>query len=80
MKVLCKKDYKASEIHTFKKGKYYNVVSEYSYQDSYWIQNNTAFQRFGFEKTLYERYPNFYEHFYTNKEIRKLKIMKLENV
>jgi hypothetical protein len=78
MKVLCKKDYQFSEIHTFKKGKYYKVISDYSYQESYWIQNdNHAFQRFGFKGELY---PSFYEHFYTEQEMRKFKIIKLNDI
>lgn len=80
MKVLCKKDYKSSvtSIFHFTKGKYYEVIRDYTYGDSYWIQNDdVAFQRFGLNGKLS---PSFYEHFYTEQEVRKLKIKKLNDI
>jgi hypothetical protein len=79
-KVLCKKDFKHQMSH-FKKNVYYYTHDHYD-GDSYWIQNNSAFQRFSLSPTHIgtENYPNFYDYFYNKNEIRKLKIMKLQNV
>jgi len=82
MKVLCKKGYNSNFI----KGKFYEIIDKddyntiivngecvYMYIDSsysFYIDGNK-------DKSGYSL--SFYEHFYTEKEIRKLKLESIES-
>ena len=76
-KLLCKKDF-SDLSYRFLKGRYYlvwNIINDIVYDNEDYIYQIEAEQEisydFYFEKILYD-------HFYSNSELRKIKLEKLE--
>lgn len=83
MKVTCKKDFRHEAHHWFVKGKIYFIRDEDILTDEYWIKVDnmgyTLYQKF-VTKELQNMFPNnvcFDDYFYTEQEVRKI---KLENI
>ena len=87
MNVLCKKTCKIFDL-IFENLSYYkidmknNTYTKTGIVNSYFIRTSKNYgQRFilnNFFEDFFPRYPKFSEHFYTEKELRKLKIEKID--
>lgn len=91
MRVLCKKTYICNQYVIYQESKYYDVnIKHHTYDDnnnidSFFVEiNNKYGNRFIFNNCIDSRsishYPIFSDYFYTEYEVRKIKLKKLSAI